>query len=110
MSANFAPCSTTNPDKIKQHTLLSARLLDLRRNPYSNQPIMGLELLHCLNRIIDQCEARALATTVLCPETEDGDLVFAGFVEFGELAAEFVFRDIGAVGVKDIAVRHGLER
>jgi hypothetical protein len=29
-------------------------------------------------------------------------LVFVGFVGFGEFGAEFVFGDIGAVGVEDI--------
>ena len=64
---------------------------------------MRLKFLHGLNRVIDQRKARTLSATILCSETEDGDLVFAGFVEFGELATEFVFGDVGAVGVEDIA-------
>jgi len=53
-------------------------------------------------RVVDQSETRALATTVLCPETENADLVLVGFVEFGEFASEFVLGDIGSVGVEDI--------
>ena len=65
---------------------------------------MGLEFLHRLGRIVDEREAGTLATAELRPEAEDGDLVLAGLVEFGELGAEFVFGDVGAVGVEDIAV------
>jgi hypothetical protein len=83
-------------------TLLPARLLNLRRLPISHQPIMRLKLLHHLVRVVDQRETGALATAILCSEAEDGDRVFAGFVELGEFGPEFVFGDIGAVGVKDI--------
>ena len=67
---------------------------------------MRLKLLHRLVRVVYQREPGALATTILCPEAEDGDLVFVGFVELGELVAEFVFGDVGAVGVEDVT---GLE-
>jgi len=71
-----------------------------------------LKLLQRLFRIVDEREASALATTILCPEAEDGDLVFLGLVEFGELDTEFVLGDIGAVRVKDItrfeALNHAL--
>ena len=66
---------------------------------------MWLKFLHSLNRVVDKREACTLSAAVLRSETEDGDLVFAGFVEFGELATEFVFRDIGTVGMEDIADR-----
>ena len=59
-------------------------------------------------RIVDERKSSALASTVLCPETEAGDLVFAGFVEFGEFLAELVFGDIGAVGVEDITLSHDI--
>ena len=64
---------------------------------------MRLELLHRLVRIVDQCEPSRFATSVLSSETEAGDLVFVGFVELGELLAELVFGNIGAVGVEDVA-------
>lgn len=61
--------------------------------------------------VVDECEPRALAPTVLGSETEAGDLVFVGFVEFGELGAEFVFRDVGAVWVEDVTgKRAGVSR
>jgi hypothetical protein len=45
----------------------------------------------------------------LCSETEDGDLVFVGFVEFAKFGAELIFGDIGAVGVENVTVRVGSE-
>jgi hypothetical protein len=62
-----------------------------------------LELLQCLLRIVDEREAGALSTTILCSEPEDGDLVLLGLVQFGELDAKFVLGDIWSVGVEDIA-------
>ena len=55
--------------------LLSARLLDLRRLSVSDQSVTRLKALHRLAGIVDECESRALATTILCPEAEAGDLV-----------------------------------
>ncbi len=64
---------------------------------------MRLKLLHHLMAVIDERETGALAASVLGSEAEGGDLVFVGFVELGELLAEFVFGDVGAVGVEDIS-------
>ena len=63
---------------------------------------MRLEFLHRLIRVIYQRKSRAFTTAILCPEAENGDLVFVGFVELGEFVAEFVFGDVGAVGVKNV--------
>lgn len=64
---------------------------------------MGLELLHRFGRVVDQGEAGGLAATELCPETEDADLVLLGLVHAGELVAEFLLGDVGAVRVENIA-------
>jgi hypothetical protein len=40
----------------------------------------------------------------LCTQAEDVDLVFVGFVDFGEFGAEIIFGDVGAVGVEDVTV------
>ena len=64
---------------------------------------MRLKFLHRLVRIVYEREPRRFAPTILSPETEDGDAVFVGFVEFGEFGAEFVFGDVGTGGVEDIA-------
>lgn len=64
---------------------------------------MRLEFLHCLDGIVDKGKASGLATTVLSAHAEDVDLIFVGFVHFGEFGAEVIFGDIGAVGVQDIA-------
>lgn len=84
-------------------TLLSARLINLRSGPIPHQPIMRLKLLHHLMTIIDERETGALATSILRSEAEAGDLVFVDLVELGEFGAEFVFGDVGAVGVEDIS-------
>ena len=63
---------------------------------------MGLELLQGLGRVVDQSEASGLATTVLCAEPEDGDLVLVGLVQVGQLLTELILGDVGAVGVEDI--------
>jgi hypothetical protein len=64
---------------------------------------MRLEFLHRFDGVVDQGESRGLAATVLCAHAEDVDLVFVGFVDFGEFGAEVVFANIGAIGVEDVA-------
>ena len=71
---------------------------------------MRLEFLHHLVRVVDERESGALATTILCSEPEAGDLVFVGFVEFGEFLAEFVFRDVGTVRVEDVTGMKSVRR
>ena len=92
------------------HTLLSTSLLNLICGPISHQPVMWLKLLHHLMAVVNERKARAFAATILCPETEAGDLVFVGFVELGELLAEFVFGDIGAIRVENVSnmANHGV--
>lgn len=63
---------------------------------------MRLELLQSLLRVVDQSKAGALATTVLCAETEDGDLVLVGLVQVGQLVTELILGDVGPVGVEDV--------
>ena len=67
------------------HTLLSARLLNLRSSSIPHQPIMRLKLLHHLMAIIDEREPSALAASVLRSEAEAGYLILIGFIELGEL-------------------------
>merc|ERR1712098_131615 len=82
--------------------LLPAGLLDLVRLAVPHQSVMGLESLHRLAAVVDEGKARALAATILSPEAEDGDLVLAALVQFGELGAELVLGDVRAVGVQDV--------
>lgn len=63
---------------------------------------MGLELLHRLGRVVNQGEAGGLAATELCPETKDADLVLLGLVHAGELVAELLLGDVGAVRVENV--------
>jgi hypothetical protein len=85
-----------------QHTLLSAGLLDLLCRAYPDQSVMWLEFLHRLVRVVDEGEARALASTIVGPEAEDADLILVGFVELGELFSKFVLGAVGPAGVKYI--------
>ena len=86
-------------------TLLSAGLLDLCGLSNPDQSVMRLKLLQRILGVVDEGEASTLSTTVLCPETENHDLVLLCFVEFGKFGSELVFRDIRTVGVKDITRR-----
>lgn len=65
---------------------------------------MRLELLHHLMAVVYQSEPGRFPSTVLCAETEAGNLVLVGFVELGDFLAEFVFGDVGAVRVEDVTV------
>lgn len=83
--------------------LLPTRLLDLRRMSHPHESVVGLELLHGFDGVIDECEAGGLAAAVRGAQAEDVDLVFVRFVDLGEFVAEVVFGDVRAVGVKDVA-------
>ena len=87
-----------------ERTLLPGGLLDLGGHAVSDEPVAGLELLHGLGGVVDEGKAGALATTEVCLEAEDGDIVLLGLVELTELATELVLGDVGAVGVEDIPV------
>jgi hypothetical protein len=88
-----------------KRTLLPGGLLDLGGHAVSDEPVAGLELLHGLGGVVDEGKAGALATTEVCLEAEDGDIVLLGLVELTELATELVLGDVGAVGVEDIATQ-----
>jgi len=63
---------------------------------------VGLELLQCFRRVVNEREASCLSTTKLSPETKNVDLVLVRLVEFGKLSSEFILRDVGTVWVEDI--------
>lgn len=63
---------------------------------------MGLKLLQGLGRIVDETETGGLATTELCSQTEDADLVLLGLVEGGELVSQLILGDVGSAGVEDV--------
>jgi hypothetical protein len=74
----------------RKHTLLTRSLLNLGGIAVADKTVVGLKLLQSVVRVVDQREAGRLATTILGAETKDRDLFLAGFVELGELGAEFV--------------------
>jgi hypothetical protein len=88
----------------RKRTLLPAGLLDLGGHAVSDEPVAGLELLHGLGAVVDESEASGLATTEVCLEAENGDILLLGLVELTELAAELVLGDVRAVGVENIAI------
>lgn len=94
------------PEGKEMHTLLSAGLLDLLGSTDTDETVMRLELLQGFLGVVDEGEASALATTVLRTEAKDGDLVLVGLVQVGELAAELILGDVGAVGVEDVTANH----
>lgn len=94
--------ASARPKKPIVRTLLPAGLLDLAGHADADQSVVRLELLHRLVGVVDESEAGALATTVLGPEAEAVDLVLVGLVELGQLVAELILGDVGAVGVEDI--------
>jgi hypothetical protein len=87
------------------HTLLSRCTLDLGAKTNSDQSVQRLELLHGLGGVLDESETSGLATTELCAETEDGDLVLLSLVHGGELVTELVLGDVGAAGVQNVTGR-----
>lgn len=89
---------------MDRHTLLSAGLLDLLASTETDETVARLELLQGLSGVVDESEAGALATTVLCAEAEDGNLVLVGLVQVGKLLTELVLGDVGAVGVQDVPI------
>lgn len=94
--------STTRHQGRGVRTLLPRRPLGLGGKPDPDEPVLGLELLHGLGRVVDEAEAGRLAATELGAQAEDGDLVLGGLVEAGELLAELILGDVGAVGVEDV--------
>ena len=88
----------------KVRTLLPAGLLDLVGHAVSDESVVGLELLHRLGGVVDEGEAGALSATIVRSEPEDRDILLLGLVELTELAAKLILGDVGAVGVKDVAI------
>lgn len=70
----------------------------------ADQPVLGLELLKSLRGVVDEAEAGSLTTTVLGPQAKDGDLFLRRLVHGGELLAELLLGDVGAVGVEDVTI------
>ena len=83
-------------------TLLPRRPLGLGGKPDPDEPVLGLELLHGLGRVVDETEAGRLAATELGAQAEDGDLVLGGLVHARKLLTELLLGDVGAVGVEDV--------
>lgn len=102
-NVSVPPCSSSYSEY--KHTLLSAGLLDLGGKTNADESVVRLELLHGLGGVVNEGKAGSLAATELGAETEDGDLVLLGLVEAGELVAELILGDVGAVGVEDVPAK-----
>jgi len=77
-----------------RHTLLTGRLLDLGCLSKPDEAVVGLEFFKSLIRVVNQSKASRLATTVLCAETENRDLVLISLVHLSEPSPEIVLGDI----------------
>lgn len=71
-------------EAVIQRTLLPTGLFYLGSRPVPDQSIVWFKLLHHFMTIVDQCESSALASAVLCPESEARYLVLIGLIELGE--------------------------
>ena len=83
-------------------SLLSGWLLNLLSHAVSDQSVGWLESLGVGNGLIHQTETGGLSTTEVGSESEDGDGVFVGLVQFGQSRSQLVLGDIGSVGVQDV--------
>lgn len=83
-------------------SLLSGWLLNLLSHAVSDQSVGWLESLGVGNGLIHQTETGGLSTTEVGSESEDGDGVFVGLVQFGQSLSQLVLGDIGSVGVQDV--------
>ena len=72
------------------------------RNTYTDEAVLGLELLGRLQVIVDQSEASRLSTTESGAETEAEDNLLIDLVHLGELLAELILGDVGTSRVDDI--------
>jgi len=73
---------------------------------YTDEAVLGLELLGRLQVVVDQSEASGLSASESSAETEDEDNLLIDLVHLGELLAELILGDVGAGRVDDI---HNLE-
>jgi hypothetical protein len=71
-------------------------------NTYTNEAVLGLELLGRLQVVVDQSKASGLSTTESGAETEAEDDLLVDLVHLGELLAELILGDVGTSGVDDI--------
>ena len=74
---------------------------------YPDDAVLGLELLHGVNVVVDQTEPSGLSTTKLSAEAEEADARgVADVVHLGKLLAELSLRDDREVG-RGLVSEHG---
>jgi hypothetical protein len=69
---------------------------------YTDEAVLGLELLGRLQVVVDQSEASGLSASESSAETEDEDNLLIDLVHLGELLAELILGDVGAGRVDNI--------
>jgi hypothetical protein len=74
----------------------------LSRDTYTNEAVLGLELLGRLQVVVDQSKAGGLSASESGTETEAEDNLLIDLVHLGELLAELILGDVGTSGVDDI--------
>jgi len=74
----------------------------VKNDTYSDEAVLGLELLGSLKRIVDQGETGSLATTELGLVAKAEDNFLLSLVHLGELLTELVLGHISTAGMDDI--------
>ena len=74
----------------------------VKNDTYSDEAVLGLELLGSLKRIVDQGETGSLATTELGLVAKAEDNFLLSLVHLGELLTKFILGNIGTAGMNNI--------
>jgi hypothetical protein len=72
-----------------------------KNNTYSDESVLGLELLLALLVIVDHAETLAGSTSELGLQSENDDSLLVSLVQGGELLGELISGQVGSGGVED---------
>ena len=70
-----------------------------KRETYTSEHLLAVELLSSVKRIVDESEASGSATTELGLETENRNVLILGLEGLSKLALDVSLRDVGQLGV-----------
>ena len=70
-----------------------------KRETYTSEHLLAVELLSSVKRIVDESEASGSATTELGLEAENRNVLILGLEGLSKLALDVGLRDVGQLGV-----------
>jgi len=70
-----------------------------KRETYTSEHLLAVELLSSVKRIVDESEASGSATTELGLEAENRNVLILGLEGLSKLALDVSLRDVGQLGV-----------